>query len=300
MGLAASQGRYLCLTARNNDLVYEGQQISQQRIALAEKTQQIAEEYNEAINNKVMQATVYIDGQPVQQLLTYDLITNNDTFAGLGMRLVDNNGYVVVPGEFAEVTKKDGDKEPVTSKVFSASDFIDKYMSDIDEETRLSIGSSITNATEYFNNTYVQSHPDTTAGITVSARNAANNYGGLVQEGEHTLTDENCLDPKYIQRMLNSGDWLLEQGQYVSEGQYSYTSDVWQASNRIQEVYDTSDDAAAEAEYEAAMQELNKKDKILELRLEEVQTEQSAVEKEMESTKQVIDKNIEDSFKTFA
>lgn len=60
------------------------------------------------------------------------------------------------------------------------------------------------------------------------------------------------------------------------------------------------DDAAAEAEYEAAMTKIQKQDKLLELRLEQVQTQQSSVEKEMESVKQIIDKNIEDSFKTFA
>ena len=43
MGLAASQGRFLCLTARLNDLVYEGQQIAQQRLALAEESKNIAE-----------------------------------------------------------------------------------------------------------------------------------------------------------------------------------------------------------------------------------------------------------------
>ena len=44
MGLAASQGRYLCLTARMSDLVYEGQQISQQRMALAKESSAVAEE----------------------------------------------------------------------------------------------------------------------------------------------------------------------------------------------------------------------------------------------------------------
>ena len=68
----------------------------------------------------------------------------------------------------------------------------------------------------------------------------------------------------------------------------------------ISEEYDKSDDAAAEAAYETAMVELQKKDKLLELRLEQVQTQQQAVEKEMESVKDVIKKNIENGFKTFA
>ena len=77
MGLAASQGRYLCLTARMSDLVYEGQQISQQRLALASQQQDIANKYNDAMNNKIMQAKIIgEDGNVQSQQLTYDVITN--------------------------------------------------------------------------------------------------------------------------------------------------------------------------------------------------------------------------------
>ena len=70
MGLAASQGRYLCLTARMSDLVYEGQQISQQRMALAKETSAIAQEYNDALSNTVMQAAIIgQDGQVQNQKL---------------------------------------------------------------------------------------------------------------------------------------------------------------------------------------------------------------------------------------
>ena len=79
MGLAASQGRYLCLTARNSDLVYEGQQISQQRLALTNETQEVADKYNEAMNNKIMQANT-ADG--VTQQLTYDILTSQNPYSG--------------------------------------------------------------------------------------------------------------------------------------------------------------------------------------------------------------------------
>ena len=38
MGMAASQARFLGLTARMNNIEYEGQQINQQRTALSNKT----------------------------------------------------------------------------------------------------------------------------------------------------------------------------------------------------------------------------------------------------------------------
>ena len=48
------------------------------------------------------------------------------------------------------------------------------------------------------------------------------------------------------------------------------------------------------------MIDLNKKDKMLELRLEDIQTQEQSVEKQIDSIKEVIKNNIEDTYKTFA
>ena len=134
MGLAASQGRYLCLTARNSDLVYEGQQISQQRLALASESQEISENYNEAMNNTIMQATTPDGGT---QRLTYDIITNQDPFSGLCMSIVDLDGNVVVPAQAytIEAVSTNEDGESTTTSISSASSFISKYMSDLDGDS---------------------------------------------------------------------------------------------------------------------------------------------------------------------
>ncbi len=288
MGLAASQGRYLCLTARNSDLVYEGQQISQQRLALTKETQQISDKYNEAMNNKVMQATTPEGGT---QQLTYDILTSQDPFSGLCMRVVDANGNVVVPGNYIEATSTDKDGKVTKSKFSSTSDFINKYMPDVtgDDFNTLN-GKSLEELCKY----YTENYPD--SGISVEFKNKNNSE--IVKDGENVLKDVNCMDPAYLQRMLSSGEWLIQQASPGSET--GWDNLVWQGSSAISEVYYTADDAAAEAEYEAAMKDIQKRDKILELRLEQVQTEQNSVETEIDSIKQIIDKNIEDSFKTFA
>ena len=46
--------------------------------------------------------------------------------------------------------------------------------------------------------------------------------------------------------------------------------------------------------------EFTMEDKKLELRLKQLDTEETAIKNEMDSLSSVIDKNIEDSFKTFA
>ena len=290
MGLAASQGRYLCLTARMSDLVYEGQQISQQRLALASETQEIAEKYNEAMNNTVLQATTAEGGT---QQLTYDVITSQDPFSGLCMRIVDLNGNVVVPSKSysLNVTSKDEEGNDITESITSASDFIKKYMSDLDGDELNSVsGYNLSDLKNYY-----ETHYGTD---TINIELVNNINSALKNENEHYLYDENCKDPEYLQQMLTSGEWLLQQ---VSTSEEDGWEDiVWQGSSAISEVYYTADDAAAEAEYEAAMKEIQKRDQLLELRLEQVETQEQSVETEIESVKTIIDKNIEDSFKTFA
>lgn len=299
MGLAASQGRYLCLTARNSDLVYEGQQISQQRLALTNETQEVADKYNEAMNNKIMQANT-ADG--VTQQLTYDILTSQNPYSGLGMRLVDVNGNVVIPGEYIEVSSKeqqeatDGEEslsENYNSpkKYTSKDDFIQKYFSDVTGDDLTELRSmSLNDLCNYYN----EQNPDSEWNVVYKDKTSSE----LVGEGEHVVKDANCMDPLYLQEMLTTGQWLLQQANPNEES--GWDNMTWQGSSLISEVYYTVDDAAAEAEYEAAMTKIQKQDKLLELRLEQVQTQQSSVEKEMESVKQIIDKNIEDSFKTFA
>ena len=67
----------------------------------------------------------------------------------------------------------------------------------------------------------------------------------------------------------------------------------------ISEKYDKTDDAAAEAEFKATQTKIQKLDKKLELRLEQLETQRSAITTEMESIEKVIQDNVEQSFKTF-
>ncbi len=293
MGLAASQGRLLALTARNHDLVYEAQQISQQRLFLSEASRVAADKYTKAMNNTVMQAN--INGE--SQQLTYDVLTSQDPFSGLCMRLVDSNGNVVIPGESLEVQETVTDEETqATSKktigrFSSASDFINARMKNLTEEEKTQLSSySLADIYSYYNNNYA----DKDENITVVHRTKSTS--DIVKPGETVLYDANVYDTKYLQQMLLTGEFKIQQAQ--PDG--SFEDLVWQGSTMISEVFDTSDDAAAEAEYEAAMIDFQKQDKILELRLEQVETQQKAVSTEIDSVKSVIKANVEDSFKTMA
>ncbi len=289
MGLAASQGRYLSLTARNSDLIREGQQISQQRLNIAKQSIDASEKYNDAMSNRIMQART---PEGTTQQLTYEILTSQDPFTGLCMRLVDTDGNVVVPTQGytldVEYTDEDGNNKKYT--VTSADEFITKYMPKLDDDQKSQLrNKNLEELSQYYLNEY----PDHEYTITVKNKRNDN----LRKPNEHFLQDDNCLDPKYMQEMITTGQWIIQQANLSEEG---WENTVWQGSSSITEIYDESDDAAAEAEYETKTKELQKMDKLLELKLEQVQTEQKAVETELDTIKDVIGKNIEDSFGTFA
>ena len=79
MGLSASQGRMLLLTARRSDLEFRAQQISQKRLVLSQQLEQISQEYEDATSNRIMNIGMYYvddDGKKVNR-------TSNLTYAAL-------------------------------------------------------------------------------------------------------------------------------------------------------------------------------------------------------------------------
>ncbi|MBQ8475525.1 hypothetical protein IJ531_00525 [bacterium] len=68
----------------------------------------------------------------------------------------------------------------------------------------------------------------------------------------------------------------------------------------ISEVYDVSDDAAAQAEYDKTQSRIESLDKKLELQLNKLESERNALETELESVQKVIDDNVDSSFKVFS
>lgn len=92
---------------------------------------------------------------------------------------------------------------------------------------------------------------------------------------------------------------LLERG--LREGTLQIAGDIdWRTSTSFKDSYDETDDVQAEALYESAVTKVETKDKRLELELQNIDTQHSAVQTEIEAVNKVIDKNIEMSFKTFA
>lgn len=119
-------------------------------------------------------------------------------------------------------------------------------------------------------------------------------------------TDESgdTISTSEIERLLRAGTLEISNGTIITadDGSTSYSLAFdWRAdeSSSFIDGYDTTDDAAVAAKYEADSATVQSQDKRLELELKQLDTEHKAIETEIDAVKKVIEKNISNSFKTF-
>ena len=103
-------------------------------------------------------------------------------------------------------------------------------------------------------------------------------------------------DNTVFEAALRDGSLRLE---YYSTTSKSFKTTTISEDNCIQEVADERAIAKAESKYNQDMQDLENQDKKLDLELKKLDTEHSALQTEYDSVKNVVDKNVESSFKTF-
>lgn len=99
MGMAASQARLLCITARIHDVEYQAQSIQNAKLQLATQEDRVYQEYNDALNATMLTATAFKDGEKYTVAATFDnlfsrnrvTMANGDEYA-----LFNDKGLMVV------------------------------------------------------------------------------------------------------------------------------------------------------------------------------------------------------------
>ena len=74
----------------------------------------------------------------------------------------------------------------------------------------------------------------------------------------------------------------------------------WRNVPIISDALDTSDDAEAQTNYDRTIRDLNEQDKILEMEMQKLDTEYTAVNAERDSLTKILDTNVRGSFKYFS
>lgn len=114
----------------------------------------------------------------------------------------------------------------------------------------------------------------------------------------------NTISSSEVERLLRAGTLEISNGQIITaaDGSTSYSLAFdWRSDEgaTFTDNYNTTDDAAVAAQYEADSAAVQSQDKRLEMELKQLDTEHKAIETEVDAVKKVIEKNVQSSFKTF-
>lgn len=121
-------------------------------------------------------------------------------------------------------------------------------------------------------------------------------YAGIGTGTAGNVQKSPLEDNTTFEAALRDGTLRLE---YYSTTDKAFVSTTISEDTCIQEVEDERAIAQAETKYNQDMTDLENKDKKLDLELKKLDTEHSALQTEYDSVKNVVDKNVEASFKTF-
>lgn len=318
MGLAASQARFLGLTARKSNIEYEGQQVNQQRTALADEVNSL---YSKLL---AMDVPIAPDSTEFYETnYSFEVKTSEEY----------NGDYLI----------KSYSKNPDGSYLLSTERTYEKNYSELNllKNSNISTdadGNFILNTTEG-SFTLIANAPNSaniialineTEGREVFAKDTQlyyykDNEGifhyidpNMVKDGQTNISAYTSEFKEVTESVVfeSAQIQLDEKGRFESISLYdkegnNICSDESVDTTRIydKDGYDAAlrDYTMSKEEYDRAIAELNSRteslqeeDKVLELRLNQLDTEQSELQTELDSVKKILEKNIENVFNTFS
>ena len=337
MGLSASQTRFLTLTARKSNVEYQGQQINQARTALANQSSDLftqmmtlkaptAPSVYDYVINPASQPEInwqVANAYPLSKAATknFDAYyssnapkfsdfnipqlrkTVNGDVTTWALKEADENGNIVYNDKYQSETK-DGKTS--------------WYMLVEDSTDRVTLGGcpfSVYCVEE--TGKYANGNSAPYLAVCVAA---SENYAYNVEKDFFYAKEDGAVLPQWIQAYNRASTQYRTFSSPVSTKIYGSDVTVTETTNAI--AYERTPSVSAEdaqynqameqykkdlADYERALEIINNKcdeiheaDKKLELQLKQLDTEQEAIQTEYDSVKKVIEKNIENTFKTFA
>ena len=344
MGMAASQARFLGLTARKTNTEYEGQQVNQQRTMLANKS---ANYYNDLLG-----MTVPVPPSVEDYTKTVYTFTDGAVESTINSLIAQANGEYLV--SYTRSWTNDNAVVQTASSIVTRSgdapDYTYKVGAKILRQLGVDPGSEFIEQDEYLKTLTPEQLEDLFEEEALYANMLAQKYGldpdncyviyrqdTTTLEWVPTFYDKNILDnatysdtgssQSFIQAYTVGSEVERQEvtgvtGELEKDASGRYINITFTDANDNRVTYalttnTTTDQAAYEsahnqyeydkAQYDKAVQDINSKieiiqaeDRSLELRLKQLDTERQAIQTEMEAVQKVIEKNTQDTFKTFS
>ena len=283
MGLAASQARYLLLTARRSDLEYRAQMISQRKIALAMETEQVATAYTEALNNRHLMFTFTAsanDGTTKTEELTYKSFTSDANAAKY--RIIDPASGKIVCLDKSEATRY------VNVNEYANFDADGNMTGWKDENAE----ANYNNACEKFYNENM---------LKLGALSNTKYLQDALQAGTLAIEKQNVTISE-IPEVDADGNPVLNDDntqKTIKKQNISWESVVMSGMDDVSSELYTKDDNAAMAQYEHKSLLIQSQDKQLDVELKQVETQLEACKAEQESVGKMVKEKAGQDFKIF-
>ena len=346
MGMAASQARFLGLTARKTNTEYEGQQVNQQRTMLSNKsanyyndllgmtvpTPPSVEDYTKtvytfndgALENTVNSLVAQADGQ---FLVSYTRTwTNDNAVIGAASSIITRAGsapnytYSVGAKELRTLGSVAGynvDADPYLSTL--SQDQLSDLMKEelrYAEQLQAKYGNQKSNwmviyrqdsTTEAWIPTFYDEYDFTKSTAKFSDTTGSSESFIPAYTTGSTIERDEVKGAKAMLEKDSTGRYINitlydDEGNGTTYALTTNTSTDNAAFNDAMNQYQYN-----KSQYDKSVQDINSKieiiqaeDRSLELRLKQLDTEQKAISTEMEAVTKVIEKNTQDTFKTFS
>lgn len=269
MGLAASQARLLTLTSRMHSIEYKAQKLEAEKLQLANDSDQVYNTYLNALDaTKVQYRFVNQDGSTAFTNATFsDLKSAGFLFNVNGTICNDLNGV---------------------RQALADQDIVD-----------LRAGDSYTLLTTLIKEGYVvvmEKNPDISDFYKFDPDNGTLEYSDLIDK-KHNWSY--VISQDGVKPGITVKDASNEDVNVYNEFYKVFADKGVSTSTRLQEVTDEVGLKKAEAQYEADMNKINKKDTRFDTELSQLETERNAIKEEMEALKNVAKENVDRTFKIF-
>ena len=329
MGLAASQARLLSLTARMHDIEYKAQKLEAQKLQMANKSQQVYNEYEAALNEqKIQYKIIGADGSASYKDATVkDLVTaTGEAKSDYIMHNIATNQMYCTAAQIEAFNKANGATAGANNK-FSAT----TYKQNAQGEYVNAAGQPVADQKNPAADGVVVKNETATTKAELFAKlmgdelGASSSYQTLFKEMEECVAKHNgkpedafiAVDATagayaptadiakqfesstYLTNMINEGFIVLHK--MTGDNITGAADEVNVATDAaLQQVSDETKLKKAEAKYEADMAKINAKDKKFDTDIAALEQERNAIKTEIDTLKTVAKDNVERTFKLFS
>lgn len=280
MGLAASQARLLSLTARMHDIEYKAQKLEAQKLQMANKSTQVYNEYEDALNEqKIQYKIIGADGSASYKDATVKALVTDTGEA--------KSNYIL--------------HNIATNQMYCTGDQITKFTTayagtGTDEEKAIAfakaMGDELGESSSY--HTLYNEMKQCYEGHNKAVAKAFIDVGAATGDIKNQFESST-----YLTNMINEGFIVLHK--MTGDNITGAADEVNVATDAaLQQVSDETKLKKAEAKYEADMAKINAKDKKFDTDIAALEQERNAIKTEIDTLKTVAKDNVERTFKLFS